>query len=86
MGHPLATGLGFLASAALKAGIMTTIAKTAPNRWVDVALTGLIIGAGSKPVHDALSQIQSTKSSKEAGATTAKQGTGSLTDALGIGG
>ena len=68
-----ASALGFIVSTALKAGVMSTIAQAPPNRWVDIAVTGLILGAGSKPVHDALSQIQSTKDAKEAASTAATQ-------------
>ncbi len=32
-----------------------------PNRPMDLLLTGLIVGAGTKPLHDLVSQIQTTK-------------------------
>lgn len=66
-----ATALGMIASAALKAGALATVAasSTIPNRWLDVVVTGLVLGAGTKPIHDMLSQVQATKEKKEADAT-----------------
>ncbi|HEX5295607.1 MAG TPA: hypothetical protein VFW50_01245 [Streptosporangiaceae bacterium] len=60
-----------IASAALKAGALTAVAASGivPNRWLDVAVTGLVLGAGTKPIHDMLSQVQATKEKKEADAT-----------------
>jgi hypothetical protein len=66
-----ATALGMIASAALKAGALTAVAASGfvPNRWLDVVVTGLVLGAGTKPIHDMLSQVQATKEKKEADAT-----------------
>lgn len=43
-----------------------------PNRVLDLLVTGLVVGAGTKPLHDLISQIQTTsgKSKANASATT----------------
>jgi hypothetical protein len=43
-----------------------------PNRVLDLLVTGLVVGAGTKPLHDLISQIQTTsgKSKASASATT----------------
>lgn len=43
-----------------------------PNRLLDLLVTGLVVGAGTKPLHDLISQIQTTsgKSRASASATT----------------
>jgi hypothetical protein len=43
-----------------------------PNRLLDLLVTGLVVGAGTKPLHDLISQIQTTsdKSKASASATT----------------
>jgi hypothetical protein len=43
-----------------------------PNRLLDLLVTGLVVGAGTKPLHDLISQIQtSSGSSKTRSSTTA---------------
>jgi hypothetical protein len=43
-----------------------------PNRLLDLLVTGLVVGAGTKPLHDLITQIQTTsdKSKASASATT----------------
>lgn len=43
-----------------------------PNRVLDLLVTGLVVGAGTKPLHDLITQIQTTsgKSKASASATT----------------
>jgi hypothetical protein len=43
-----------------------------PNRLLDLLVTGLVVGAGTKPLHDLISPIQTTsaKSKASASATT----------------
>ena len=43
-----------------------------PNRLLDLLVTGLVVGAGTKPLHDLISQIQTTlgKSKASTSATT----------------
>jgi hypothetical protein len=33
-----------------------------PPRWLDVFVTGLVIGGGTKPLHDLIATIQRTRS------------------------
>ena len=40
---------------------VVSIAGAAPNRFLDMLLTALIVGAGTKPVHDAIAGIQASK-------------------------
>jgi len=56
----VATALGFVLSALLKAGLLTSIASptVTPSKWLDVVVTGLVIGAGTKPLHDLVMKIQ----------------------------
>ena len=42
-----------------------------PNRWLDLLVTGLVVGAGTKPLHDLVTQIQtSSGNSKSTSAST----------------
>jgi hypothetical protein len=41
---------------------------TPPNRFLDMVFTALIVGAGTKPLHDTISIIQAKKKSAEAAA------------------
>jgi hypothetical protein len=41
-----------------------------PNRLLDLLVTGLVVGAGTKPLHDLISQIQTTSGKSKASATT----------------
>jgi len=36
-----------------------------PNRWVDLVITGLVVGAGTKPLHDLVSNVQTSSSSSQ---------------------
>jgi hypothetical protein len=36
-----------------------------PNRWVDLVVTGLVVGAGTKPLHDLISNIQTSASNSK---------------------
>jgi hypothetical protein len=33
--------------------------------WVDALVTGLVVGSGTKPLHDVLSRVQKTKEKAE---------------------
>ncbi len=37
-----------------------------PNRFLDLLITGLVVGAGTKPLHDLISQIQTSSGSSKA--------------------
>ena len=45
---------------------VVSVAGAAPNRFLDMLLTALIVGAGTKPVHDAISGIEARKASAQA--------------------
>jgi hypothetical protein len=65
-------------STALASGRSSSAAPSAPspaknpNRVLDLLVTGLVVGAGTKPLHDLITQIQTTsgKSKASASATT----------------
>lgn len=61
----VATALGALASGFLGLYLMQAVgAKAVPN-WLDVVVTGLIVGGGSKGLHDLISKIEKSKESSE---------------------
>ncbi len=45
-----------------------------PNRLLDLLVTGLVVGAGTKPLHDLISQIQTTSGKSKAGASATTTG------------
>lgn len=45
-----------------------------PNRLLDLLVTGLVVGAGTKPLHDLISQIQTTSGKSNASASTTPTG------------
>lgn len=45
-----------------------------PNRLLDLLVTGLVVGAGTKPLHDLISQIQTTSGKSKASASGATTG------------
>jgi hypothetical protein len=49
-----------LVAAAMKLYLLNTVGITAGTPWEEILATGLIIGAGTKPLHD-LVQMMSTK-------------------------
>jgi hypothetical protein len=44
---------------------VVSIAGAQPNRFLDMLLTALIVGAGTKPVHDAITSIQASKTAAQ---------------------
>jgi hypothetical protein len=48
-------------------GLLLLHAVNAPNapRWLDIIITGIVIGAGTKPLHDLVENIQKSKEKKE---------------------
>jgi hypothetical protein len=61
----VASVLGLLVCAILGLGLIEAIAKQRPSsefiRTVDVLLTGLAVGAGTKPLHDLITRIEKAK-------------------------
>jgi MFS family permease len=61
---------------AVQPGIRVTAPnhKTAPkdpNRFVDLLVTGLVVGAGTKPLHDLISRVQASNENSKANAASA---------------
>jgi hypothetical protein len=66
---------GSIASASVRSSSAAPSAPSPaknPNRLLDLLVTGLVVGAGTKPLHDLISQVQTTsgKSKASASATT----------------
>lgn len=61
----LASMLGMILSGWL--GLLLLDALRAPNapRWLDIIVTGLIVGGGTKGLHDLISNIQASKERKQ---------------------
>jgi hypothetical protein len=55
----IATCLGILVAAAMNLYFMNTVGITAGQRWEEILATGLIIGAGTKPLHELVKLISS---------------------------
>jgi hypothetical protein len=45
-----------------------------PNRLLDLLVTGLVVGAGTKPLHDLISQIQTTSGNSKTSASATTTG------------
>jgi hypothetical protein len=58
----LATLLGIVLSLALGLRFLSAVQVQSPPRWLDVFVTGLVIGGGTKPLHDLIATIQRTRS------------------------
>lgn len=60
-----ASALGLLVCACLGLGLIEAVSKTPSTsdfvRTVDVLLTGLAVGAGTKPLHDLISRLEKAK-------------------------
>ncbi len=57
----VATGLAFLLCAQLNITLMQAVRASssgAPSFWADLLVTGLVVGAGTKPLHDLVSSIE----------------------------
>lgn len=66
----VASLLAMLASGWLGVLLLSTIGVQEPGRALDIAVTGLAVGAGTKPLHDLISNIQASKEKKEDPAET----------------
>jgi hypothetical protein len=49
----------------MKASLLRTVGESGIPVWVDIAVTGLIVGAGTKPLHDLISNISASKVEKQ---------------------
>lgn len=66
----VATTLAFTGPALLGIFFLRVVSVTGgmPNRFLDMFVTALIVGAGTKPVHDAIANIQAKKEASQAAA------------------
>ena len=62
----LASSIGIYVSAAMKLYLLRTVGIGDASRWQEVLATGLIIGAGTKPLHDLTKLIVAQKTAKQA--------------------
>jgi len=59
-----ATALGFVLSSVLDITLLEAIRSETsgqPPFWADLLVTGLVLGAGTKPLHDLVSKLQKSK-------------------------
>jgi hypothetical protein len=64
----VATGLAFLLCAQLNITLLQAVRANGsgqPPFWADLLVTGLVVGAGTKPLHDLVSNIERGKDDKE---------------------
>ena len=64
----LATSLGVLASAVFHMYFLSTVGIAVPNVFLEILGTGLILGAGTKPLHDLVDLIEAKSNSPVSGA------------------
>ena len=65
----VATGLSFLLCAKLNITLMEAVAANGsaqPPFWADLLVTGLVVGAGTKPLHDLVTNIEHKQDSPRA--------------------
>jgi hypothetical protein len=63
-----ATGLAFLLCAQLNITLLQAVRANGsgqPPFWADLLVTGLVVGAGTKPLHDLVSNIEQKKDGKK---------------------
>ena len=64
----MATGLAFLLCAQLNITLLQAVRANGsgqPPFWADLLVTGLVVGAGTKPLHNLVSNIESSKDAKQ---------------------
>jgi hypothetical protein len=57
----IATVVALFASAYLKLYFLRVIGLLGAPRFMDILITGLVVGAGTKPLHDLITQIETSK-------------------------
>ena len=63
----VATGLGFLLCAVLNITLLQAVRANGsgqPPFWADLLVTGLVVGAGTKPLHDLVANIERGKNAR----------------------
>lgn len=71
----VATALAFLLCSELNITLMQAVRASssgAPPFWADLLVTGLVVGAGTKPLHDLVSNIERVKEGRSAGEDRAR--------------
>jgi len=64
----VATGLGFLLCATLNITLMQAVRANGsgqPPFWADLLVTGLVVGAGTKPLHDLVANFERKNSKRD---------------------
>jgi hypothetical protein len=62
----ITSAVAMVASGYLGLGLMSTIAENATRvRVLDVIITGLVVGGGTKPLHDLIANLQESRKKKE---------------------
>ena len=62
--------LSMIMSGYLKARLLQTVGVQGIVSWVDILVTGLAVGAGTKPLHDLISNISSSSEEKQSPSAT----------------
>jgi hypothetical protein len=57
--------LAMLLSGYLKAGLLRSVGVSGASVWIDVVVTGVVVGAGTKPLHDLISNLTESKEKKQ---------------------
>ncbi len=57
----IATAAGFVAAATMKGYFLSAVGVASPDRWAEILVSGTVIGAGTKPLHDLISRIEKKK-------------------------
>jgi hypothetical protein len=57
----LATVIGLFTAGTLRLYFLRTLGISDSERWAEILVTGLVIGAGTKPLHDLISRIEKAK-------------------------
>ena len=60
-----ASFLAMLASGGFGVYLLRMIGVWRPGKFIDILITGLVVGAGTKPLHDLIANIQSAKEKKQ---------------------
>jgi hypothetical protein len=66
----IASSCGLVISGAFGFFLLQSVATTPVNSFIDLAITGLTIGAGTKPLHDLISSAQAKSSSTSSTSTS----------------
>ncbi|WP_148616057.1 hypothetical protein [Nocardioides rubriscoriae] len=62
----LASVVAIVASASLDLYFLGTVGIASPSRWEEILATGLILGAGTKPLHDLIELLSAKKDAAKA--------------------